>query len=125
MYNKGYAEIRLDRASPKFPIKRGVRQGDTISPKLFNAGLEEVFKRLKWDTVGLKVNGENINHFRFADDIVLISNNAIELQEMISQLNLESKRLGMKMNMKKTNVMFNRFSREMEVQVDGMKIVKK
>ena len=51
MYNNGYAEIRLDRVSPKFPIKRGVRQGDTISPKLFNTGLEEVFKRLKWDTV--------------------------------------------------------------------------
>lgn len=83
-----------------------------------------MFKRLKWDTVGLKVNGENINHLRFADDIVLISSNAVELQEMISQLNLESKRLGMKMNMKKTNVMFNRFSREMEVQVDGMKIGK-
>jgi len=41
MYNNGSAEIRLDTVSPKFPIRRGVRQGDTISPKLFNAGLED------------------------------------------------------------------------------------
>ena len=62
VYNNGYAEIRLDRVSPRFPIRRGVRQGYTISPKLFNAGLEEVFRRLQWDEVGLKVNGENISH---------------------------------------------------------------
>src|SRR5271156_778705 len=115
-YNNGSAEIRLDRICPKFPIKRGVRQGDTISPKLFNAGLEEVFRRLQWDTVGLRVNGEIIRHLRFADDIVLISGNPEELQEMINQLNEESNKLGMNMNMKKTKVMFNKFSREIEVQ---------
>lgn len=124
MYNNGYAEIRLDRVSSKFPIRRGVRQGDPISPKLFNAGLEEVFKRLQWDTVGLRVNGENISHLRFADDIVLISSDPVELQEMINQLNEESNKLGMKMNMKKTKVMFNKFSSEIEVQVNANKIEK-
>src|SRR5271156_2729767 len=123
-YNNGCAEIRLDRASPKFPIKRVVRQDDTISPKMFNAGLEEVFRRLQWDTVGLRVNGENISHLRFADDIVLISSNPEEVQEMINQLNEESNKLGMKMNMKKTKVMFNKFSREIEVQVNTIKIDK-
>ena len=59
-----------------FPIKKGVGQGDTISPKLFNAGLEEVFKRLELQDVDLRVNGENINHPRFPDDIVLISGDA-------------------------------------------------
>src|SRR5271156_5193002 len=82
-YNNGCAEIRLDRVSPKFPIKRGVRQGDTISPKLFNAGLEEVFKRLQWDTI-VRVNGESISQLRFADDIVLISSSPEELQGMIN-----------------------------------------
>jgi Reverse transcriptase (RNA-dependent DNA polymerase) len=101
-----------------------VRQGDTISPKLFNAGLEEVFRRLKWDEVGLKVNGENISHLRFADDIVLIGNNADELQEMLRQLNEESSKLGMKMNMKKTKVIFNKFTRETVVRLNTTEIEK-
>jgi Reverse transcriptase (RNA-dependent DNA polymerase) len=91
---------------------------------LFNAGLEEVFRRLEWDTVGLRVNGENISHLRFADDIVLISSSSTELQEMISQLNEESNKLGMKMNMKKTKVMFNKFSTEIDIQINGMQIGK-
>src|SRR5271156_1907593 len=43
---------------------------------------------------------------------------------MINQLNEESNKLGMKMNMKKTKVMFNKFSREIEVQVNTIKIDK-
>src|SRR5271156_6611648 len=97
-FNNGCAKIRLDRVSPKFPIKRGVRQVYTISPKWFNAGLDEVFRRLQWDTVGLRINGENMSHLRFTDNIVLISSNPEELQEMINQLNEESNKLGMKMN---------------------------
>ena len=124
VYNNGYATIKMDAESPKFPIRRGVRQGDTISPKLFNAGLEDVFQRLEWETVGLRVNGENISHLRFADDIVLIGNTSSELQTMINQLNEESNKLGMKMNMKKTKVMFNKFTRQAEVQVNGAVIEK-
>src|SRR5438552_2448862 len=49
IYNNGTSIIKLDKESSKFPIRRGVRQGDTISPKLFNAGLEQVFRRLEWE----------------------------------------------------------------------------
>ena len=31
IYNNGYAETRLDTVSPKFPIRRGVRQGDNLT----------------------------------------------------------------------------------------------
>ncbi len=48
-------------------IQRGVRQGDTLSPKLFNAGLEQVFRRLNWENKGIQINGERLNHLRFAE----------------------------------------------------------
>ena len=50
-YNNGCAETKLDRASRKFPIKRGVWQGDTVSPRLFNAALEEVFRTVQFCSV--------------------------------------------------------------------------
>ena len=110
IYNSGTSIIRLDKESNKFPIQKGVRQGDTLSPKLFNAGLEQVFRMLKWDNKGIRINGEKLNHLRFADDIVLISNNGEEVEEMLNELNQESNKLGMKINMKKTKVMYNEYA---------------
>ena len=48
-------------------VKRGVRQGDTISPKLFSAALENVMRTLEWDDIGVKLHGRQLHHLRFAD----------------------------------------------------------
>ena len=60
--------VHLHKASEKIRIKRGVRQGDAISPKLFTATLENIFRRLNWENKGVKIDGEFL---RFADDIFL------------------------------------------------------
>ncbi|KAI8433390.1 hypothetical protein MSG28_015430 [Choristoneura fumiferana] len=54
-------------------LNRGVRQGDVISPKLFTAALEDAFKILNREGQGININGEYFNHFRFADDIVVMA----------------------------------------------------
>ncbi|KAK6763031.1 hypothetical protein RB195_023653 [Necator americanus] len=53
-------------------VKREVRQGDTISPKIFTATIENAMRKLEWDDMGVKVDGRQLHHLRFADDIVLI-----------------------------------------------------
>ncbi|CAF4674817.1 unnamed protein product, partial [Rotaria socialis] len=65
--------IRLFNNNIAIPINRGVRQGDTISPKLFTAALEDVFRTLSWENRGIMVDGELLTHLRFADDIVLFA----------------------------------------------------
>ncbi|KAK6727922.1 hypothetical protein RB195_005532 [Necator americanus] len=54
-------------------VKRGVRQGDTISPKIFTATLENAMRKLEWDDLGVKVDGRQLHRLRFADDILLIT----------------------------------------------------
>lgn len=44
-----------------------MRQRDPISPKLFNATLERVFRNLNWANLDLDINGVCLNHLRFAD----------------------------------------------------------
>ena len=66
---------------------------DTISPKLFTATRESIFRRLNWENKG------------FADDIFLCTETPQELQQMIQELSDESRQMGLKMNIAKTKVM--------------------
>lgn len=47
IFTDGTATIRLHTGAIKVTINRGVRQGDTISPKLFTARLGGLKKKLK------------------------------------------------------------------------------
>ena len=44
IYQNATSVIMTDKTSKSFKIERGVRQGDPISPKLFNAVLENIFR---------------------------------------------------------------------------------
>ena len=97
-----------------------MRQGDIISPKLFKACLEEVFQKLSCYVKGIKIDGEYLNRFRFADDIVLIIDNVEDLQEIINEPYKASKAVGLHMNFKKLQVMANRrVNRDSEIKVDN------
>ena len=72
MYRDSSVTVHLHKESEKIRIKRGVRQGDTISPKLFTATFESIlFRRLNWKNTGVKIGGEFIYNLRFADVIIL------------------------------------------------------
>ena len=96
---------QLSDSTSAFRIKRGVRQGDTISPKLFTATLESIFRRLNWENKGVKIDGEFLSNLRFADDIFLCTETPQELQQMLQELSDESRQMGLKMNITKTKVM--------------------
>ena len=62
------------QAGRKFSRQRGVKQGDVLSPALFNAGLELALARwkCKLSQHGLHVGGtERLTNIRYADDILL------------------------------------------------------
>ena len=107
VYENATSCIKLHEKTDKFKIGRGVRQGDTISPKLFTTALESVFKKLDWSMMGINVNGQYLSHLRFADDIVLIAVDLDQAQVMLQQLNDESSKIGLKMNLSKTKIMTN------------------
>jgi hypothetical protein len=113
------AAVKLHKETREFSVRKGVRQGDSISPSLFTATLEHVFRRLNWDKYGLCINGERLNNLRFADDIVLIANDPANLQIMLNELALVSQEVGLKMNLSKTKVMFNEFTNKTHITIEG------
>ena len=65
-----------------FQIGKGVRQGCTLSPCLFNFYAEYIMRNagLEEAQTGIKIAGRNINHLRYADDTTLMAESEKELR---------------------------------------------
>uniref|UniRef100_A0A7I4YF30 Reverse transcriptase domain-containing protein n=1 Tax=Haemonchus contortus TaxID=6289 RepID=A0A7I4YF30_HAECO len=88
-------------------VKRSVRQGDTISPKLFSAAHENIMRSLEWEGLGVKVDGRFLHHLRFADDIVLITPNIEQAERMLAEFDSACGKIGLRLNLTKTMFMKN------------------
>ena len=86
-----YGEINFFCEPCRIEIKKGLRQGDTISPKLFVATLESLFRRMKWKS-GIKIDGEMLMHLLFGDDCVSFAESANKLRYMIAKLVRDQRR---------------------------------
>ena len=95
----------LHRESNEIPIRKGVRQGDTISPKLFTATLEDLFRSLDWSNRGVSINGNKLSNLTFADDVTIIAQDLKELEIGLNELSVASMQHGLKINMAKTEVL--------------------
>ena len=63
-----------------------------------NAGLEEA-------QAGIKIARRNINNLRYADDTILMAENEEELKSLLMKVKEESQKVGLKLNIQKTNIM--------------------
>ena len=63
-----------------------------------NPGLEEV-------QAGIKIARRNINNLRYADDTTLMAENEEELKSLLMKVKEESEKVGLKLNVQKTEIM--------------------
>lgn len=99
---KSSVKLDEDLKTEQIIVKKGVRQGDT---KLFTLALNDVFNGLNWEGNGIKICSEYLYHLHFADDVVLISEDSLELKTMIKQLHHASQKLGLEVNITKTKIL--------------------
>ena len=63
-----------------------------------NTGLEET-------QAGIKIAGRNLNNLRYADDTTLMAESEEELKNLLMKVKVESKKVGLKLNIQKTKIM--------------------
>ena len=132
--------------SESFSVTNGVKQGCVLAPTLFSiflsAMLNEAFRDIG-DGVYIQSRQSadlfNIAHFRaktkttqilvrellFADDSALVAHSAEEMQKIVDAFSDASKKFGLKINIKKIEVLYQPNStrtREEDIMVDGKKL---
>ena len=65
-------------------MTRGVKQGDCLSPLLFNLMLDELLDELP-DHIGVEIGGCKINALGFADDIILLASSKAGMKFLIQK----------------------------------------
>ena len=99
----------------------GVLQGCVLSPMLFNIFLETVMaKALTDNTQGIMIGGTMLDNLRFADDIAAVAGSEEGLQKMVTRVAEESAKMGMKINLDKTETQFiGKGEKNISVKLEG------
>ena len=89
-----------------FLIGKGVYQGCILSPCVFNLYAEYIMRNagLEEAQAGIKIAGRNTNNLRYADDTTLMAESEEELKSLLMIVKEESEKVGLKLNIQKTNI---------------------
>ena len=108
LYAGQEATVRMGHGTTDwFQIGKGICQGCTSSPCLFNLCVEYIMRNtgLEETHAGIKIAGRNINNLRYADDTTLMAESEEELKSLLMKVKEENEKVGLKLSVQKTKTM--------------------
>ena len=90
-----YSRVRVGKNfSNMFPIRNGLKQGDAISPLLFNSALEYTIRRVQVNQDGLKLNGTH-QLLVYADNVNILGGSVHNIKEKAKATVVAGKEIGL------------------------------
>ena len=120
------ATVRIGHGTADwFEIRKGVCQGFTLSPCLFNLYAEYITRNagLNEAQTRIKIVGTNINNLRYADDTTLTTESEEELKSLLMKVQEESEKFGLKLNIQKTKIVASGPITSWEIDGETVEIV--
>lgn len=90
--------------SETIPTGTGIRQGDSLSPLLFNIIMDEIVKKVKTKR-GYPMGDNTISVVCYADDAILLARSEDDLQRILHEFNTTAKMFNMQISSEKTKCM--------------------
>ena len=85
-------------------IKRGIFQGDSLSPLIFVICMIPLSKVLRKAKAGYRLGDVKISHLLFMDDLKMFAKNKNEIDSLVSTVQMISQDIGMQFGVKKCGV---------------------
>ena len=105
LYNETLSCVQINNIRTDwFVTNQGVRQGDNLSPTLFNIYINDLALELKKMNLGVTIGNLHVCILLYADDIVLISESEQNLQIMLDFVNSWCNKWQMKINNEKSKI---------------------
>jgi hypothetical protein len=105
MLNETYSRVRIRKnLCDRFPIQNGLKQGDALSPLLFNFALEQAIRTVQQNQEGLKLNGTH-QLLANVDYVNIVVENTDTIKKNKAVLLDGSKEVGLEVNSEKNKYM--------------------
>ena len=111
IYKNVQGSVRLNgQQSGNFRMKKGIKQGDSLSPLLFIVFMDQIIKHCRRRTRRYKIGNWKLRPIYlqsliYADDIVLINSNVAGLQNAVIEWASTLEERGMEVNIGKSKLM--------------------
>ncbi|EYB89120.1 hypothetical protein Y032_0236g3238 [Ancylostoma ceylanicum] len=79
-------------------------------------------RRLEWDNMGVRVDGQQLHHLRFPDDIVLMTPNISQAERVPADFDDTCGRIGLQLNLTQTGFMRNGWIPDAPFSLNGTTI---
>ena len=105
LYSGPLAAVQInEHITDWFPVKAGLRQGDSLSTTLFALFINDLALELKQTNCGVSIAGDLINCLFYADDIVILAETERDLQKMLHVIHNWTKKWRLLINFDKTKI---------------------
>lgn len=101
MYSGCKTTIKTRDGEVPIELKRGVKQGDPLSPLLFNLVIEPIIELIQNNSSEITVEEENLAAMAFADDMILLARDRKTAIDQINSVYTELRKRGMKLSVEK------------------------
>jgi len=100
-----YCRVRLGKnVSDRFPVRNGLKQGDALSPMLFNFALQYAIRRVQVNPDDLKLNGTH-QLLTYAVDVNILGGSIHTLKENAGALVAATRENGLEVSADKIKYM--------------------
>jgi len=100
-----YSRVQVGKnLSDIFPIRNGLKQGDALSPFLFDFALKYAIKSIQVNQDGLKLNGTH-HLLAYADAVNILGGSVHTVKDNAETLVIATKENGLEVNADKTKYM--------------------
>lgn len=107
MYTNMKCAVKINNMETDFfPQSRGVKQGCSLSPTLFNIYINELAESLEQSEIpGLSLSDTQIKCLLFADDLILLAPSKEALQQQLDHLQTFCQTWALTVNLDKNKIM--------------------